>query len=69
MLEKSKGHMEGEAESLHVDLRDMTNAHQESEKRRKNAEAQLSEAQARVTEDTAKLQELNAQNDRMKVSS
>ena len=45
----------------------MTKAFQESDKRRKNAEAALSEAQSRITEDTSRIQELSSQNDKMKV--
>ena len=52
---------------MNNELRDMTKAFQESDKRRKNAEAALSEAQSRITEDTSRIQELSSQNDKMKV--
>ena len=42
-------------------------AFSETDKRRKNVEAQFTEAQAHITDDTAKIQELSSQNDRMKV--
>lgn len=66
-LEKAKAEAQSESEALQVELRDMTTAYQESDKRRKNAEAGLSEAQAHITEDTGRLQDLSSQNDRMKV--
>ena len=59
--------MEAQTENLNNELRDMTKAFQESDKRRKNAEAALSEAQSRITEDTSRIQELSTQNDKMKV--
>ena len=54
---------------MQLEVRDLTTAFSESDKRRKNAEAQLSEAQGRITEDVGKIQELTSQNDKMKVIS
>ena len=59
--------MEGENESLALEIRDLKSAHAESEKRRKAAEAQLSETQAKSSDDVAKIQELSVQNDKHKV--
>ena len=53
---------------MEQDLHEMTTAYQESDKRRKNTESALSEAQSRITEDTSKIQELSSQNTRMSVS-
>ena len=50
-----------------ADLKDLQAAFSETDKRRKNVEAQFTEAQAHITEDSAKLQDLSAQNDKMKV--
>ena len=66
-MDKAKNHLEADNESLNNELKDMTKAFQESDKRRKNAEAALSEAQSRITEDTSRIQELSSQNDKMKV--
>ena len=66
-VEKAKAAVEGDRESLQLELRDRTTAFQESDKRRKNAEAGLSEAQSRITEDSTRLQDLTSQNERMKV--
>lgn len=68
MLDKTKSHLETERDSLSSDLKDTASSLAESEKRRRNVEAQLSEAQSHISEDTAKIQELSSQNDRMKVS-
>ena len=66
-MEKGKNKLEGENEALHLDLRDLRAAYAEGDKRRKTAEAQLTESQAKNTDDTAKIQDLTAQNDKMKV--
>ncbi len=66
-MDKAKNHLEADNEGLSNELKDMTRAFQESDKRRKNAEAALSEAQSRITEDTSRIQELSSQNDKMKV--
>lgn len=52
---------------MSAELKDMTIAFQESDKRRKNAESALSEAQSRIGEDTSRIQELSSQNEKMKV--
>ena len=66
-LDKAKAHLEADRQSLVADLKDANAAHAESEKRRRGVEAQLSESQSRIAEDTAKIQDLTSQNDRMKV--
>lgn len=66
-MEKGKGQLLVERDSLSTDLKDMTTAFQESDKRRKNAESALSEAQSRIGEDTSRIQDLNSQNNKMKV--
>ena len=66
-MEKGKSKLEGENESLQLDLRDLRAAFAEGDKRRKTAEAQLSESQAKNTEDTAKIQDITSQNDKLKV--
>lgn len=67
MLEKSKHNLESERDTLSADLKDTASSLAESEKRRRAVESQLSEAQSHVAEDTAKIQELTSQNDKMKV--
>jgi len=52
---------------MKAELKDMAHAYQESDKRRKNAESALSEAQSRISDDTSRIQELSSQNDRIKV--
>ena len=59
--------MEAENESLVAEVKDLTTIYNESDKRRKQAESQLSEAQSRIAEDNAKLQELTKDNERLKV--
>ena len=66
-LEKQKTQLLDERDTLQGDLKDMTSSFQESDKRRKNAESALSEAQSRISEDTSCLQELGSLNDKMKV--
>ena len=66
-MEKGKGKLEGENESLQLDLRDLRAAFAEGDKRRKTAEAQLSESQAKNTDDAAKIQDITSQNDKLKV--
>ena len=66
-MEKGKHKLEGENETLQLDLRDIRAAYAEGDKRRKTAEAQLSESQAKNTEDTGKIQDITAQNDKLKV--
>ena len=66
-MEKGKSKLEGENETLQLDLRDLRVAFAENDKRRKTAEAQLSESQAKNTEDTGKMQDIVAQNDKQKV--
>ncbi|CAI8034560.1 Myosin-10 [Geodia barretti] len=65
-MEKGKGKLEGENESLQLDLRDLRAAFAEGDKRRKTAEAQLSESQAKNTDDAAKIQDITSQNDKLK---
>ena len=59
--------MEAENEYLAAEVKDLTATYNESDKRRKQAEAQLSEALSHIAEDNAKLQELGKENDRLKV--
>ena len=66
-MEKNKNKLEGENEALQLDLREIRAAFGEGDKRRKTAEAQLSESQAKNTEDTAKIQDIVAQNDKLRV--
>ena len=66
-VDKTKNQMMAENESLAADLKDTTVLYQETDKRRKAAEAALSEAQSRIGEDTSRIQELTSQNDKMKV--
>ena len=67
-MEKTKNKLEGENETLALDLRELQSTFTESEKRRKSAEAQLSESQAKNSDNSAKIQELSSQNDKLKVS-
>lgn len=67
-VEKTKNKLEGENETLALDLRELQSTFTESEKRRKSAEAQLSESQAKNSDNSAKIQELSSQNDKLKVS-
>ena len=67
-MEKNKSHLLDERDKLSMDLKDMTTSFQESDKRRKNAEAALSEAQSRIGEDTSRIQELTSQNEKQKVN-
>ena len=66
-MDKTKNQLLDQRDTLQADLKDMTTSYQESEKRRKNTESALSEAQSRISEDTSRLQDLSSQNDRMKV--
>ena len=66
-MEKHKNKLEGENEALQLDLREIRSAYAEGDKRRKTAEAQLSESQAKNTDDTAKIQDISAQNDKLRV--
>ena len=66
-MEKGKGKLEEENESLKLDIRDLRAAFAEGDKRRKTTEAQLSELQAKNTEDVAKIQDYTSQNDKLKV--
>ena len=66
-MEKGKNKLEGENGALQLDLRDLRAAFAEGDKRRKTAEAQLSESQAKNTEDTGKIQDIASQNDKLKV--
>ena len=68
-MEKAKTSLETERESLAGDLKDSQTSLTESEKRRRNVESQLSEAQSHIAEDTAKIQEIVNDNGRLKVSS
>ncbi len=67
-MEKTKVSLEGERDSLASDLKDNQSLLSESEKRRRTVESQLSEAQSHIAEDTAKLQEISNENERLKVS-
>ena len=59
--------MEGENEAIKLDIRDLRAAFTEGDKRRKTAEAQLSELQAKNNEDVGKMQDMASQNDKQKV--
>ena len=66
-MEKNKNKVEGENETLQKEVKEIRAAFGEGDKRRKMAEAALSESQAKNTDDTAKIQDLSAHNDKLKV--
>lgn len=66
-MEKNKNKVEGENETLQKEVKEIHAAFTEGDKRRKMAEAALSESQAKNTDDTAKIQDLSSHNDKLKV--
>ena len=66
-MEKGKSKLEGENEKLVQSVHEIRAAYAETDKRRKTAEAQLSESQAKLNDESGRAQDLSAQNEKQKV--